>query len=244
MRQGIFDLNEFLTQSNLVLADERRLFKHSLEHFEDGYLFFYFSSVDQNSHMQWGKHDDELLRIYRAIDESVGEARQAFPMADLMVMSDHGFTTFDRAVNLNTWLRDHGFADRAYAVGLNALYLKDRSAADSIRSQLLAWRDPQNGRAVVEVLSPVHASAANQKIAPDFTVGYARGYRASWRTGVGESAEQELDDNNDAWIADHCINAADVPGVLFTTWNTGLSNPALKDLSGLILRLFEAHTGE
>jgi predicted AlkP superfamily phosphohydrolase/phosphomutase len=243
LRQGIFDLNEFLAQSRLVLSDERRLFENSLDRFEDGFLFFYFSSVDQNSHMLWGKHDEELLKVYRAIDECVGEARKRSPTADLMVMSDHGFTTFDRAVNLNSWLRDQGFGEKAYAVGLNALYLKDRNAGDSIRTQLLAWRDPQNGRAVVEVVAPVHASAANRKIAPDFIVGYARGYRASWQTGLGETTETELDDNNDAWIADHCINAADVPGVLFTSWKFGIDRPSLKDLGGTIVRLFEAHTG-
>jgi hypothetical protein len=238
MRQGIFDLNEFLAQSHLVLSDERKLFQYSLRHFDDGFLFFYFSAVDQNSHMLWGKYEGELLKIYREVDESVGEARKAFPSADLMVMSDHGFTTFDRAVHLNRWLRDRGFGEKAYAIGLNALYLKDRSAEVEICSQLLGWRDPVNGRAVVEVLAPVHASVANQSVAPDLIVGYARGYRASWQTGLGETPEVELEDNNDAWIADHCINAADVPGVLFTSWKSGLRDPSLRDLSSVVLGLF------
>jgi hypothetical protein len=242
MRQGIFDLNEFLGQTKLVLNDERKMFQNALGHFDEGFLFFYFSSVDQNSHMLWGKHDDELLKVYRAIDDCVGEARQRFPMADLMVMSDHGFTTFDRAVHLNRWLQDHGFGDKAYAIGLNALYLKDPGAAGSIGPELLAWRDPANGRQVVEVVDPIHASPANQKVAPDFIVGYARGYRASWQTGIGETAEAELEDNNDAWIADHCINAADVPGVLFTSWKGAVARPSLKGLSAVILQLFEAHT--
>jgi len=42
----------------------------------------------------------------------------------------------------------------------------------------------------------------------------------------------------DAWIADHCINAADVPGVLFTSRPTALSDPSLKDLAPSILKLF------
>jgi Type I phosphodiesterase / nucleotide pyrophosphatase len=238
MRQGIFDLSEFLGQSRLVLADERKLFKYSLAHYDDGFLFFYFSSVDQNSHMLWGKHDEELLKVYREIDDCVGEARVRFPTADLMVMSDHGFSTFDRAVHLNRWLRDNGFGEKAYAIGLNALYLKDRSAEAEIRAQLLGWRDPENGRAVVEVLAPVHASTENKSVAPDLIVGYARGYRASWQTGLGETPEVELEENNDAWIADHCINAADVPGVLFTSWKNGLQGPSLKDLSGVIVALF------
>jgi predicted AlkP superfamily phosphohydrolase/phosphomutase len=61
----------------------------------------------------------------------------------LVALSDHGFTDFDRCVNLNAWLRAHGFlslrreapgtrrgfADvdwartQAYAVGMNGIYL-------------------------------------------------------------------------------------------------------------------------
>jgi predicted AlkP superfamily phosphohydrolase/phosphomutase len=238
MRQGVFDLTEFLSQTRLVLADERRLFTHALNHYQDGLLFFYFSSVDQNSHMLWGKHDAELLKVYREIDQCVGQAAARFPNADLMVLSDHGFTTYDRTVHLNRWLTNHGFGGKAYAIGLNALYLKDRSVSAQLQSQLLAWQD--DGKTVVETITPMRPSP----VSPDFIMGYARGYRASWQTGLGESAATELEDNNDAWIADHCVNAADVPGVLFTSWNNGPRGESLKDLSATILGLFGAgHTG-
>jgi predicted AlkP superfamily phosphohydrolase/phosphomutase len=243
MRQGVFDLQEFLTQSRLVLADERKMFAFSLNHFREGFLFFYFSSVDQNSHMLWGKHDDKLLDVYREIDECVGEVRAHFPEAALMVMSDHGFTTFDRAVHLNRWLRDNGFGDKAYAIGLNALYLKDKGAGNQLQSQLLSWKDPESGRNIVEAVTAIHAAPANRAVAPDLIVGYARGYRASWQTGLGETPDPELEDNNDPWIADHCVNAADVPGVLFTSWKNGARGTSLKELSGTILSLFaKAHT--
>jgi predicted AlkP superfamily phosphohydrolase/phosphomutase len=238
MRQGVFDLSEFLAQSRLVLSDELRMFSYSLDHFNEGFLFFYFSSVDQNSHILWGKHDEDLLNVYREVDACVGEVRTRFPNAALIVMSDHGFTTFDRAVHLNRWLLDRGFGDKAYAIGLNALYLKDRSVAPEIRSQLLAWRDPGNGRVVVETVTAIQAAPINKSVAPDLIVGYARGYRASWQTGLGETPDEELEDNNDAWIADHCVNAEDVPGVLFTSWKDGPRGASLKDLSSTILRLF------
>jgi len=60
LRQGVFDLPEFLSQSRLVLDEERRLLDDSLRRFTGGLLFFYFSSVDQNSHVLWGKHDAEF----------------------------------------------------------------------------------------------------------------------------------------------------------------------------------------
>ena len=59
--------------------------------------------------MLWGKHEPELLRVYREIDRCVGEVMRQHPSAELIVMSDHGFTTFDRAVHLNAWLNHRGF---------------------------------------------------------------------------------------------------------------------------------------
>src|SRR5205823_2280258 len=106
--------------SRLVLDDEQKLLCYALRHFEHGLLFFYFSSVDQNSHMLWGKHEKELLGVYRAIDASVGETLHDAPTADLIVMSDHGFTTFDRAVQLNTWLYERGFLALKGSLGNDA----------------------------------------------------------------------------------------------------------------------------
>ncbi|HTT61910.1 MAG TPA: alkaline phosphatase family protein, partial [Bryobacteraceae bacterium] len=142
-RAGVLTLAEFLQQIRLVRNDEMKLLNYSLDHFREGLLFFYFSSIDQGSHMLWGKHEPELLEIYRAVDTAIGEVARRFPRSDIIVMSDHGFTSFDRSVNLNTWLwekgflalqgpprgDDEGFTDvdwaktQAYALGLNGLYL-------------------------------------------------------------------------------------------------------------------------
>ena len=108
LRQGVFNLSEFLSQSRLVLEDEGKLLSDSLDRFREGLLFFYFSSVDQNSHILWGQHDTELLEFYRAVDASIGEVERRMPAAELMVMSDHGFASFNRAVNLNNWLYEQG----------------------------------------------------------------------------------------------------------------------------------------
>jgi len=248
IRQGVFDLPQFLAQTRLVWEDENRMWNQALDRFQTGFLFFYFSSVDENSHILWGRHDHELLKIYRKVDGAIGEVRRRQSDAALIVMSDHGFSTFDRAVNLNTWLLEQGLLARAadgkidwantkaYAIGLNALYLSGADR-DDVRRRLLEWRDPQGDRQIVEAVSVTHPAPANRAVAPDLIVGYAPGYRGSWATGLGEVPGTDLEDNNDAWIADHCINAADVPGVLFTN---GLRVPdaSLKSLSSVILKLF------
>ena len=265
LRQGVFNLSEYLAGSQLVFEAERRMLDESLRHFRDGLLFFYFSSVDQNSHVLWGQHDDELLDIYRGIDSSIGEVMSRAPAAELIVMSDHGFASFDRAMNLNAWLRDRdllaangsGMIDwahtKAYAVGLNGLYLNiagrekngvvrrgpdGDSLLEDIRQRLLSFRDPSNQRQVIESVEIVHSAPANASAAPDLIVGYGPGYRASWQTALGEVPGPDMEDTVDAWIADHCIAAGEVPGVLFTTRPVTLPNPSLKDLTVSVLSLF------
>ena len=108
-RHGVFSLAEYLSQSRLVLEDERRLLRYCLRNFQGGFLFSYFSVVDQDSHMLWGRHEAELLETYQAVDEAIGEARRSAPAAKFIVMSDHGFTGFDRSFQLNAWLHEKGF---------------------------------------------------------------------------------------------------------------------------------------
>jgi predicted AlkP superfamily phosphohydrolase/phosphomutase len=272
LRQGVFTLPEFLEQTHIVFEDERRMLRYSLRHYKGGMLFFYFSSIDQNSHILWKRHDAELLAVYREVDECIGEARKAFPQARMIVLSDHGFTTFDRAVNLNTWLSHRGFLSlkgapgdetslqsvdwpgtEAYALGLNGLYLNRKgrerygtlssgeqiaAISANLREQLLAWRDPLNGKQVVEALYPVKPTPENVRVAPDFIVGYSRGYRGSWQTALGATPADEITENDDAWIGDHCVNPADVPGVLFTSWRVNPAHPRLEDVTATILKLF------
>jgi predicted AlkP superfamily phosphohydrolase/phosphomutase len=272
-RAGVLSLEEFLRQIRLVRDDEMKLLRYSLDHFREGLLFFYISSIDQGSHMLWGKHDAELLEIYRAVDAAIGEVAHRFPRTDIIVMSDHGFNSFDRSVNLNTWLwekgflalqgpprgGDEGFADvdwsktQAYAMGLNGLYLNIagrekngilRAGAETdavmrrLARELAEFRDPQNGRQVVET-----APATEAAMGPDMIVGYGRGYRGSWETALGAAPRAILEDNTDVWIADHCINAEDVPGVLLSNRTLRAERPSLKDVTVTILGLFGVGPG-
>ncbi len=145
LRKGALSLDEFLQQSHSVLDETRRMLRYELARFESGLLFFYISSVDQNAHMLWGRYDDELLEIYRETDKMVGEAMALIDdETTLIVMSDHGFERFDRAVHLNTVLLRTGFLalddprntgdaelfrhvdwsrTRAYSMGINSLYI-------------------------------------------------------------------------------------------------------------------------
>jgi len=251
LRQGALTLPEYLQQSRLVSAGRHAILRDCLDHFQDGFLFFYFSEVDQNSHVLWGRHEAELLETYRSVDRAIGNVLDRAGGATVIVMSDHGFAAFDYAVNLNTWLQREGLGTRAYAMGLNALYInlagrekhgivqpgaeRDAVVADLVR-RLRAFRDPATGHPVIaDVASPGKSASP---FAPDLIVGYAPPYRASWETAMGGAPATLIEPNNDAWIGDHCMAASAVPGVLLGTRKPRLADPRLKDLPVTILKEF------
>ncbi len=238
LRNGVFTLAEFLAHTKDILNTERRLLNAALDRFQGGLLFFYFSSVDQNSHILWGKNEAELLTYYQGVDEAIANARRREPTARIIVMSDHGFAAFDRAVNLNTWLRQEGLHTRAWALGLNALYLTDPADAPEIPRRLLELQDPETGKPAITAVGLVQPAIANKAIAPTLTVGYAPGYRASWATGLGEVAPQVFETNTDAWQGDHCIDPAAVPGVLFVSKGPPITASSIQTLGAAIARLF------
>jgi predicted AlkP superfamily phosphohydrolase/phosphomutase len=143
-RQGVFKREEYIQQSRHVSEDHLKLLRNAVGHFESGLLFFHFFGVDQDSHMLWGKYDQDLLETYKMVDNTIAWVRANAPDATLIVMSDHGFSNFDRSVHLNTWLMKEGFLTlddpknasneelfahvdwsrtQAYSVGLNGIYL-------------------------------------------------------------------------------------------------------------------------
>ncbi len=249
LRQGVFTLPEYLTQSRIVQSEHQALLRDSLAHYRDGLLFFYFSEVDQNSHVLWGKHEDELLATYRSIDGSIGAVLSAAPDATIMVMSDHGFAAFDYAFNLNTWLEKNGFKNRAYAMGLNALYVnlsgREKHGIVHDGPEREAFLTELSRRLLAErfedepvIQSVTRLPRTTNRFAPDLIIGYAPGYRASWETALGEASPEIVEPNTDAWIGDHCIAAEAVPGILVTNRKLSLSDPRLKDLTVTILKEF------
>lgn len=274
LREGVFSLSDYLAQSREVAREHLRILHYAIEHAHGGLLFFHFFATDQDSHMLWGKHESDLLDTYRMVDREVGWIMERAPNALLIVMSDHGFTNFDRALNLNRWLVEHGYMalknpsatsgegfenvdwqhTRAYAVGLNGVYLNlaEREAGGiveplevdglvaSLRSGLKALRDPENGAQVIEDIYPAaqiyHGN--NQHYAPDLLVGYRPPYRASWETVLGGTPQGVVVPNNDAWIGDHCIDPKFVPGVLVSNSRSDVPDPVLADMPVTLLREF------
>jgi len=160
LRSHAFTEEEFLSQVNLLKQERVTQFHYALKHFDRGCLFFYFGHIDQLSHIFWrdrdpehpGHNPEEASRYgtvvedeYVQMDALLGETLELLRGDDtLIIMSDHGFTSFRRGFNLNTWLKAQGYLTftkpaekhacpsledidwkqtKAYALGLNALHI-------------------------------------------------------------------------------------------------------------------------
>ncbi len=270
LRQGAFHLADYVRQSRIVAAEQLALLDEGLKQFRGGFFFFHFPSLDQDSHILWARHEDKLLETYRLVDAAVGRAREQAGDATFVVMSDHGFAAFTRAVHLNTWLMREGFltldspADtgpdelfahvdwsrtQAYALGLNSLYLnlegRERNGIvkPGLSAQLLLriisrrlreFRDPTSGEPVIAGVYPGGTLPA----APDLIVGYRPPYRCSWQSALGVVPAETVEDNQEAWIGDHCSDAGHVPGTLLANRPFRLADPRLADLTVTILNEF------
>jgi predicted AlkP superfamily phosphohydrolase/phosphomutase len=283
---NVFNDDEYIRQAGIVLEERLALFEQALHDYEDGLLFFYFSSSDLQSHMFWWDSDaehpirssseakkyfDHIKRLYRKLDAVVGEMIDRHgSTATIIVMSDHGFGNFGRQFNLNSWLRDWGYLGppectsimndvdwsrtTAYGLGINGLYLnmkgrerdglvepgEEREALlQELTTRLQAVTDV-DGKPVIRGVyrsDQIYKGSATA-LAPDLIIGYYRGYRASWATCLGELTPDVLLDNDSAWSADHCADALEVPGVLFTNKAPNAKSPSLVDLAPTILAEF------
>jgi len=125
LSDAVLDDKEYLQQAQTVLAEHRRIFDGEFPKFHQGVFFFYFSSLDLNSHMMWRlmdpkhpeydpglseKYGSAIADFYEQIDQVLGEV---LPKLDdqttLLVLSDHGFAPYYRSFNLNTWLLNNGY---------------------------------------------------------------------------------------------------------------------------------------
>jgi predicted AlkP superfamily phosphohydrolase/phosphomutase len=156
----------FLDQCEMAWGERRAMMHHGLSSLDDGLFYVLFDTPDRIQHLFWrynepdhpanrGEAPDPAFTpviddAYRRCDAIVGEALQyADDRTLVMVLSDHGFNSFRRGVDLNKWLYDHGFLSlkegvrpgeeagdllrqvdwgrtRAYAVGLSGIYLNLR----------------------------------------------------------------------------------------------------------------------
>jgi len=157
-----FDEATYLDQCRIVMRERRRMMEFELGRLESGYFFCLFDTPDRLAHMFWRfrEHDhpsnkhhgynpefaNAIEEHYRDCDAVVGDAMKYVDDETLFVtLSDHGMNSFQRGLNVNTWLYENGFLalkaganpgdggdffenvdwdkTKAYAMGLGPIFL-------------------------------------------------------------------------------------------------------------------------
>jgi predicted AlkP superfamily phosphohydrolase/phosphomutase len=168
MPEETWSLNEkripdeaYLEMVRQVLAEREAMLFDTLSQKDSELVVAVFVQTDRISHMFWRGLDkshplygesSEAARgaiqwIYQEADRILGKTLdQLNPEDRLIVLSDHGFSSFRRAINLNRWLVDQGYLvlkpgqseasmlfsqvdwthSRAYALGLNGVFINEK----------------------------------------------------------------------------------------------------------------------
>lgn len=155
---GHIDESAWLDTVRATLREGEAMFNERLQRRTESLVVKVFVQPDRVSHMFWRGIDPQhpgyanasplargaIAWIYEEADRILGNTLKQLSATDeLIVMSDHGFASFRRAVHLNRFLVDQGlmklrpgaaesaplFADvdwtqtRAYALGLNSVFV-------------------------------------------------------------------------------------------------------------------------
>ena len=215
LNEGVFNNADFMTQAAMVHTEIRNQFDYVLNEFRGGFLFYYFGNLDQVSHMMWRAMDPEhpahdpiadapyanaVIDRYVDVDDFIGETLGKLPEnTTLVVMSDHGFTSWRRAMNLNTWLLENGYitlinprrvtgipyfgnvdweSTEAYAVGLNGVYinLRGREANGSVMPLDQDTLSAEIAEKLLSFIDPITGEQAVTKVYHRDEVFAAGGY--------------------------------------------------------------------
>ena len=249
LEEGCITDEQFLNLCQMIFDRRIQILYYLMDDFREGVLASIFDDLDRVQHMYFHNRKDVVHDWYRRLDRFVGDVNHKVEgwggKYRYLILSDHGFSEFRKKIHLNRWLVDRGYLclnggndltgvdwskTKAYAVGLNSLYLNvnGRESQGSVRADeiesllgevqanLLDWTDSDGQRIVQRVrLKHETFNGPFTRFGPDLVVGYAPGHRASAETGLGKVPPAAVEPNTDHWGADHCIESNAVPGVIF-----------------------------
>ena len=159
LNEHVLGDEHFIRQSVGMDREREAMFFDALDKVKRGLCVCVFDGTDRIQHTFWRDLDPQhparlnavqqdrrhvIEDLYRRMDDLVGRALAKCRHKDtvLMIVSDHGFSTFRRGVDLNRWLEENGYLKvqegrrdekhlvgidwsqtRAFAVGLAGIYL-------------------------------------------------------------------------------------------------------------------------
>jgi predicted AlkP superfamily phosphohydrolase/phosphomutase len=161
LNEGILDDPSFLKQCYDIHLERTDMFWDAMDHLRKGLMVCVFDITDRTQHMFWRYEDnrhpghdadtpeplgDVFQKVYQEADKLVGQVLHRIDSDTLLVvMSDHGFRSFRRCFNVNTWLHRNGYLSflpdqepgewfggvdwsqtKAFAVGLAGVYINQK----------------------------------------------------------------------------------------------------------------------
>ncbi len=195
--------------------------------------------------------DDALIMVMS--DHGFSPYRRSFDINRWL--QDRGYLQVDEgdgpALNRADWARS-----KAYGMGFNGLYVNEvgREAegsvspgpakdklVDELQARLAEVRDSDTGDRVFHAVRRTadYLDRPPKDVAPDLILGYARGYRGSWESAIGEMADDVSYDNMDKWSGDHCMDQEAVFGTIICNRQIESDDPALIDLAPSILSYYD-----
>lgn len=202
LNNGRLDEAAFLDQCEGAWKDREAMLLHELGRFDRGLLFCLFDTPDRIQHMFWRYREPDhpsrrscppsedlrhvLEDAYRRADAVVGRVMQAIDDRTLLiVMSDHGFGSFQRGVDLNCWLWEQGLLalrdgkrpeagapdmlrgidwsrTRAYALGLGGIHvnLRGREGEGTVAPEEAEALKASIAEALPKLVDPARGVAA------------------------------------------------------------------------------------
>jgi predicted AlkP superfamily phosphohydrolase/phosphomutase len=150
LSNGHLDEQAFLDMAWTYYDERRKMFTNALTNGKDGLTVCVFDTSDRIQHMFWGSGTEPgsvIHSMYLEMDKLVGYTLEKLKSNHrLIVLSDHGFTSFHTCIDFNRWLVDNGYMvledevktvdasfhgvnwskTRAYAMGLSGINLNVR----------------------------------------------------------------------------------------------------------------------
>ncbi len=127
LNERVIDEEAFLKQAWLIFEERKAQMFDALDKTPTGFVTCVFDTTDRISHMFYryleedhpanlGRDREKYAHVipdmYAKMDDFLAEVQAKLggdPDTVFMVISDHGFCSFRRGVNLNSWLRDEGY---------------------------------------------------------------------------------------------------------------------------------------
>lgn len=159
LNDSVLSDEHFIQQCRDTDREREAMFFDALDKVAEGLCVCVFDASDRMQHMFWRYHDEThparpkevpaehataIEDLYRRMDDLVGRTMAKCEGNDthLMVLSDHGFNSFRRAIDLNRWLEENGYLvvedsrrhaehlagidwsrTRAFALGLTGIFV-------------------------------------------------------------------------------------------------------------------------